>query len=463
MKKRILITCIMSMSLMLLSACGGNNKVDQTEKEINEFFENELTDEDKEVLNEIASELEKDLNSEEQTGNETDENMYSSDFEPLPEIINASYTDGKVQVGKDMIFQLHSMTFADVNKIINESSEASRYEWEEYDKYVPEQERITLKLDGKNYLVFHFANTIDYGNAKIKIDDCRLNYIQSWNYPGTVYYAGGIRSDGKDINFDNIESLFEGYENGSEYIGDSITPFGAGSRPNTWTYSDWTGLQGHSGYDLSVVSEYGFSREYFQTCYYPYIYNYHFYIDLSTGECDSVEMSFVSSGVSYEDLGLNHENYIVDDNSVDNNAESDDTDEAEEDSSDSTTEIWGDISVKEYVDEEFGIHFYLPSELEVTTKEPLYNSGLVNKAYYVTGMGMNNEYLCQAEKCSDSVYENSDAPEDELYGEIDHKNGYHYSINFWDPETQYNIQLSDAMVKIISTYRQKILDSAWVE
>ena len=297
---------------MILSACGKGDEIDHREKESNEFLKNEVTSQDKEVGSGIKSESDSSLNSVEETADREGEKEYSTDFEPLPEIINASYTDGKVQVGKDMIFQLHSMTFADVNKIVNESCEASRYEWEKYNKYVPEQENIILKLDGKSYLSFRFVNTVDYGSAKVKIDDCRLNYVQTWNLPGKVYYAGGIRSDGKNIDFDNIETLFEGYEDGSEYTDDSSTPFGGSSRPNTWKYNDWYGVMGHSAYNLSAVTKYGFSRELNQVCYYPYVCNYQFFIDLSTGECDKVEMCIVSSSTSYENLGLNYEDYIID-------------------------------------------------------------------------------------------------------------------------------------------------------
>ena len=117
----------------------------------------------------------------------------------------------------------------------------------------------------------------------------------------------------------------------------------------------------------------------------------------------------------------------------------------------------------EYIDEVTGIHFYLPDDLEVIAKKPVYNSETAGHAYYITGEGMNDEFLFQTDKLSDKTYEDSDAPEDELYGEVAHENGYHYSINFINPDTQYDFQLSDSAVKFIKNNRDDILKNAWIE
>lgn len=148
----------------------------------------------------------------------------------------------------------------------------------------------------------------------------------------------------------------------------------------------------------------------------------------------------------------NYENNVSEDLTVENTTETD------SDKNNSARD--GYI---EYADEVTGIHFYLPDDLEVVAKNPIYNSDTAGHAYYISGEGMNDEFLFQTDKLSDQTYDNSDGPEDELYGEVAHEDGYHYSINFVNPDTQYDFKLSDSAVKFIKNNRDDILENAWVE
>lgn len=443
MKRTISLMIIVAM--LATTACGKEEvSMSADDLELRDAIQEELTQEDIDFINEVKSEMEEDYVAEDSSAEASSaETVYTLDFEPTDEILNAKFDEGKVQVGKDMIFQLFTMTFADVDKIISESGESERYKWDKYDQYVPDEEKICLRIDGEAYLEFVFKNFADQGNIRTKIEDCRLIEINRYfNTPDKkVYYAGGICSDGRNINLDNIESLFVGYEEG--YEDDKQT--------GKWYFSN------SFKYGLSIMSQYGAKS--FVKGYTPYFYEYQFAMDKSDGKCKGIGLSsHLNSYWNYKDLGLNQDDYILLDLLQNDSASQNDSSTTDEHSD----SAWGDIEVKEYVDDEYGIHFYLPASAKITVKEPWYNFDIVNRTYYISGDGFNGEeYLCQTQKAPEGM--GGDSIEDELFGEIAKKDGYVYSINFLNPDTQYDFELSDAMIKFISDYRQKILDSAWVE
>ncbi len=121
---------------------------------------------------------------------------------------------------------------------------------------------------------------------------------------------------------------------------------------------------------------------------------------------------------------------------------------------------WGTSDLTEYVDPKYGVHFFIPSDITLTPKTPFYNMDIA-VAYYATGRGMNDEFLLQVQKAPANM--GGDSIEDELYGKIAAKDGYEYSINFPNPDTQYDLVLSSSMEQFIRTYRQTILSTAYVE
>jgi hypothetical protein len=448
MKKKLNAYCLALILFVtpVVSACGSETaEMTADDAEILDDIQDDLTEEDREIINEIKEELQEDASVE---ASSEESIAYTLDFEPTEEILNAKFDEGKFQVGKDMVFQLFTMTFADVNKIISESSESERYSWDDYDQYVPYSEHVLLRIDGDGYLAFTFTNYADHANIRTKIEDCTLTGIEIlWNRPDkTIYYAGGINSDGRNVNLDNIENLFDGYNEGHKHD----------YQPNKWYYQDVAKMvsQAHEYY-LSTLSKYGKKND--MGGYSPYNFNYVFDMDFSDGKCKSIKLNVDLNENSYSKLGLNQDDYVMVDS-----LKSDSESQSDSNIDNNIMGVWGDVEVKEYVDDEYGIHFYLPTTAKITVKEPWYNFDIVNRTYYISGEGFNGEeYLCQTQKAPEGM--GGDSIEDELYGEIAKKDGYVYSINFLNPDTQYDFELSDAMIEFISDYRKKILDSAWVE
>ncbi len=87
-----------------------------------------------------------------------------------------------------------------------------------------------------------------------------------------------------------------------------------------------------------------------------------------------------STTTTQESQGKKSETNTSDKESVNETTSAYDKDSNSDTTSTDVTKIWGNTSVKEYVDDEYGIHFYLPSDLSVTIAPPLYNEGIVNRS-----------------------------------------------------------------------------------
>ncbi len=338
-------------SAVALAACGKENTdISKEDQEIIDAIEDDLTEEDKEILNEIADELNEETaedNSNYAATQPEEKKEYSKNFEPLPEIINASFGDMKVQVGKDMIFEYYSMTFDDVDKIIKESSEAERYSWEEYDKYVPESEAAILMLDGERYLVFAFKNLADYKNPKVTINQCRLVQVSTQFLPGEYFLPGGVCSDGtyqgEKLNMDNIETVFKGFEEDTKTNVSVLAP-------NKIEVNSWASetVDNTVYYFLNALTNY-YGVGYREKSY-PFTRIYKFAIDLSDGNVKYVSDSTCRTEKTFEQLGLEIGDRI-NISSLDKEAISEDGDKESMASSDASTsdgtELNTDASAKD--------------------------------------------------------------------------------------------------------------------
>ena len=71
---------------------------------------------------------------------------------------------------------------------------------------------------------------------------------------------------------------------------------------------------------------------------------------------------------------------------------------------------WGKTSVKEYVDDDLGVHFFIPSKYTVSLEKPQ-NWETTGVSVYLSGNGINHEYLFTTGAESREVNSNSDAGE----------------------------------------------------
>ncbi|MBE5830951.1 MAG: hypothetical protein E7306_04330 [Butyrivibrio sp.] len=434
----------------LITGCGSSkvSNTDVTTEDVQEVLQEEfgedLSEEDANLLASTINEI-ADSSTEAQSAEEIKEDEPKV-YPPADEWRSTSVDDRYIQICDVLLAPGYSVD--DIMKKIGESELELTYD------YNPEaltsahrSGNITIKYHMKDWLTIDYINpTKEVGTLK----DAIVYYI----YPReeaketTRYIDGRNLSDMSSLTYQDVKSLseniFKGYiiQESTDFTGNLVVKY---LTPYTSNFSSDKSLDYTKGNVPNVEEAFGY--------YFTYPLWYVFYIDPNTNQVVNFEISHLNS------VSFNESKTSSDDNKEEKDTENNDTNTANNNS----TDKWGDTEVTEYVDDEYGIHFYLPSDLTVTVKGPLYNWGIVNRSYYVTGRGMKDEYLCQTQKCSDEVHNDSDPPEDELHGEIAHKDGYHYSINFINPETQYDFTLSSAMIEFMAEYRQKILDSAWVE
>ncbi|WP_049945234.1 RNA polymerase sigma factor [Butyrivibrio sp. AC2005] len=139
---------------------------------------------------------------------------------------------------------------------------------------------------------------------------------------------------------------------------------------------------------------------------------------------------------------------------------------AEEDSSLSDTKkVWEDMELTEYYDSVLGIHFYLPSELQVE----LVPTGkcLNGMAVRVTGMGIDGEYIfftSYSPKKIDEYDGNAEGSYEykEIYEDNYHR---HYNLGFVTVEAsaEFGLDFSEAAQQFISDYSDKIVETASVD
>ncbi len=323
MKKRLLAVILLS---TILVGCGKGTvenrddyKASEEEKELAKELKSELTDEDKELMAEIDAALNEETEAQDSSGvmmvqDATSAEELPTDFDPLPEIINSDFSEGKIQVGPDMIFTLYNMTFADVEEMVKNSNEAERYEWEEHDPFMGNYNKMNFVLhrDGKSWVIFQIRKPAGDGRSQddfIKVEDGILMGIEAVKaYDGSdnyVYYAKGIKSSGGgEINFENIDSLFNGYE--EDQRANYLEPY-----PDTWT-------KGNGIYNLTVSSKYAVRDATSQVGnIYPLMYKYTLKLDGGTGELKEATYTIgASQALSYpfntlNEMGLNEEDFTI--------------------------------------------------------------------------------------------------------------------------------------------------------
>ncbi|SEK65804.1 RNA polymerase sigma factor, sigma-70 family [Butyrivibrio sp. ob235] len=122
-------------------------------------------------------------------------------------------------------------------------------------------------------------------------------------------------------------------------------------------------------------------------------------------------------------------------------------------------EIWGDTEITEYYDSNLGVHFYLPTELSVSLETPEY-WGDAGSLVYVTGMGMNNEYLFATTYVTREVAAGGDAAVAD-YRMVSDAGGRIYELGFIseyeDPEP------TSAALSFRESYADKIAESAYID
>ncbi len=469
---------IMIALILALTACG-NEPAIPSGSSIEQSFESNGTEEGMKETNDSTENLPR----------------ATKRFEPVDEIINAELYDGYVQIDDILLKDDMSMTFKDVYELLSNGENAQHYNF-----FTSENEPIDLNYtldarrdadhpDNIDYVdivltkdneLFALIKVYNTSNVEMSLADSLVSCIyttQDCIDTQNIILAHGIRCNGEGIDPSTFLSDFFKYiptdkEKSPSYFCDitSETPLICEiTYPmiGAYIYFHETLSKYEPFYNMKTL-KLDFSDEDNIKCISRwagnssmtsgrinsayYLYKYPEIVSVPYYETEVAYVPHIRSEEDQETI------YIPD--LLSEQISSDQKNSSE---SDNNSSGWGDEEVTEYVDEEYGIHFYLPSDLTVTVKGPLYNWGIVNRSYYVTGRGMTDEYLCQTEKCSDAVHNDSDPPEDELHGEIAHQDGYHYSINFINPETQYDFQLSPSMIKFMNSYRQKILSTAWIE
>lgn len=121
--------------------------------------------------------------------------------------------------------------------------------------------------------------------------------------------------------------------------------------------------------------------------------------------------------------------------------------------------IWGDIEVDEYVIPGYEVHFYLPKTVKVAhMSPPKFGPGEGEYSVYITGEGMQNEYLM----CTGADTKETAVIGDAWYllRKFQEVGNMEYFLEFPD-EDEY-VGSNPAIFDFCEKYSQKILDSAWV-
>ena len=296
MKRAISLMIIVAM--LAMTACGKEESLESS----NVSASNTLQSQDE-------LKADNDINTESQ--NKKPEVNTESDYsiEPTEEILNAKFEDGKVQVGNDMVFQLITMTFKDVKEIVNNSSQSDRYEWEPYEEYVDSGTIARLLLDGEQYLMFALTYPVEPISEPVSIDECRLVYVKAGQEnrfidpdKRVVCYAGGMYSDGRNIDFDSPETILSEYK---EVEGNEMS-----DNSEAWTRQGNPDEEDcNYGYKLKVTSPFG-GVHYKNLEYTPYYYSYDFYKYVMIDQIEIV-LSSGHSEKTYDEFGLNMDDFIM--------------------------------------------------------------------------------------------------------------------------------------------------------
>lgn len=222
MKKKILTGLLLgALVTCVLTGCGGKKSItNMSDAEIDEYLSEMTIDEYSEFMDELSSEeyerYDKYLNAtwepsySEPDFEDMDEDNDSEDafveeeavpevIEPLDEIMNASWTDFKLQLDHTIVSFRYPMT---VEEFLSQL-DSEEYEWEETSGLCDSGSYTTIHV--RNRAIASTSDTYSEASAldvlvenmtedMMRVSDCIVSEVSTeWCYTGSVYFPGGLK------------------------------------------------------------------------------------------------------------------------------------------------------------------------------------------------------------------------------------------------------------------------------